>query len=240
MPTEHDKRTGCLTFFFPWLNGKEVSTTILEPDSEVESYPYCVSDRFLSPAEHSFYLVAQKVLGANYMIAPKVSLAEIFFITDREHSGSYLNRIIKKRVDFLVCDAIEMKPRFAIELDDSSHSQERRIKRDDFVNKVFLAAKLPLVRIITKNTYSTKDLYGLFMQALGLPDSNLVNASIPKIVQQTTISQTDLQPKTCPRCGAPMIIRIAQSGPHVGQRFLGCKNFPNCRTLIPIPKEENN
>ncbi len=183
MPSENDKRPGCLTVFFPRLKGKEISTVVLEPDKEIDSFPYCVSDRFLSPAEHSFYLVAQKILGINYVISPKVSLAEIFFITDRENYYSHLNRIIKKRVDFLVCDAITMKPRFAIELDDTSHNQENRIRRDDFVNKVFLAAKMPLVRVTTKNTYITKDLNSLFMQALGLSENNSSTSSTPNIVQ---------------------------------------------------------
>lgn len=33
----------------------------------------------------------------------------------------------------------------------------------------------------------------------------------------------------CPRCGSPLVERVARSGPNAGQPFLGCKGFPKCR-----------
>lgn len=36
----------------------------------------------------------------------------------------------------------------------------------------------------------------------------------------------------CPRCGAPMIKRIAKKGKNIGKEFWGCSNFPKCRGVI--------
>lgn len=33
----------------------------------------------------------------------------------------------------------------------------------------------------------------------------------------------------CPRCGAPLVVRTARSGPNAGGSFLGCSAYPRCR-----------
>ena len=38
----------------------------------------------------------------------------------------------------------------------------------------------------------------------------------------------------CPRCGHPMMRRIARQGPNAGQAFWGCSDYPNCRGTLPI------
>jgi restriction system protein len=43
--------------------------------------------------------------------------------------------------------------------------------------------------------------------------------------------------KTCPKCGAAMVLRTAKQGPSVGQQFWGCANFPRCRATAPAVSE---
>jgi restriction system protein len=38
--------------------------------------------------------------------------------------------------------------------------------------------------------------------------------------------------KTCPKCGAAMVLRTAKHGPSVGQQFWGCSQFPRCRATL--------
>lgn len=38
----------------------------------------------------------------------------------------------------------------------------------------------------------------------------------------------------CPRCGSPLILRIARKGSHVGSRFWGCSSFPKCRYMSSV------
>jgi restriction system protein len=44
--------------------------------------------------------------------------------------------------------------------------------------------------------------------------------------------------KGCPKCGSPMVVRVARKGPNSGNKFLGCTKFPQCRGASPIPLEK--
>ena len=36
----------------------------------------------------------------------------------------------------------------------------------------------------------------------------------------------------CPRCGAPMVLRVARRGAHAGEQFYGCSRYPQCRGIL--------
>src|SRR5690554_700362 len=128
------EKRGCLGFLF----GMKVS------DKHEETLPYKLRDDFLSSAEFSFYKVLLMAIGDNYIICPKVSLADIFFVPNRRENMTYVNKIARKHVDYLLCDKETMRPVMAIELNDQSHNRSSRKARDMFVHEVFKAAKLPL------------------------------------------------------------------------------------------------
>jgi hypothetical protein len=106
---------------------------------------------FLTDAEKNFFFVLKPIADRhNLIILSKVRLLDLFFVPHYDRSSR--SRIIQKHVDFVLCEPRNIDPVCAIELDDSSHKQESRIERDDFVNQVFDSAGLPLIRI--KNSYS--------------------------------------------------------------------------------------
>ncbi len=37
---------------------------------------------------------------------------------------------------------------------------------------------------------------------------------------------------SCPRCGTPMVERVAKQGQYAGQRFWGCRRYPRCREIL--------
>lgn len=39
--------------------------------------------------------------------------------------------------------------------------------------------------------------------------------------------------KSCPKCGAEMVLRTAKRGANAGNQFWGCSNFPSCRSTLP-------
>ena len=41
----------------------------------------------------------------------------------------------------------------------------------------------------------------------------------------------------CPRCGAPMVRRVAAKGPNAGKAFYGCSRFPHCRGIVSLKEE---
>jgi hypothetical protein len=53
----------------------------------------------------------------------------------------------------------------------------------------------------------------------------------PKIEQSKSI-ETDLH--LCPKCNAPMTIRVATSGDQEGKQFYVCSKYPECRGFLPV------
>jgi hypothetical protein len=130
------------------------------------AYPYKLGSGVLSNAELSFYKVMQSSLQLKYEILCKVRLADIFSVTQTKSYYNAYNRIAQKHVDFLLCEKITMKPIIGIELDDKSHEGKTRQERDEFVEKVFEKAKLPLLRIQAKNTYNPIEIVELITKQI--------------------------------------------------------------------------
>ena len=193
------------------------------------TFPYHVRDDFLSHAELSFYQVLKSMMKEYMVICPQVSLAEIFYVDHPNVNRAAMARIIQKRVDFVICEPVSMTPKFAIELDDSSHQRVDRIERDVFVERVFAAAKLPLLRIPAQTAYDTRALAEMFKAALSAgksiqpePKSVPLQAGLPL-------------PRFCPRCGSELVERVASQGANRGTKFLGCSNYPKCHFIQPLP-----
>jgi hypothetical protein len=191
-------------------------------------FPYHLRDDFLTPAEHNFYLVLNKAVGDWALICPKVSLNDLFYAKSSDY-GQYLtctNKIDRKHVDFLLCEPQSVRPMLGIELDDKSHRRKDRQKRDRFVEGVFAAAKLPLVRLSVQRAYNIRELNALLRQQARLSDA-------PPDDAQNSTAQESLEPlsPTCPRCGNEMVLRTAKSGPNRGNQFWGCPSYPRCRGI---------
>ncbi len=156
------------------------------------------------------------------------SIYTIFVIPPPNENMTYFSRIAQKHLDFLVCDSVTMKPLLGIELDDSSHKRDDRQERDDFVDRVFEAAGLPLLRLPVQREYNTRE----------------VAAKIaPLLKDKINPSTTPPQPETgkqenaiplCPKCGIPMALRTVSQGEHKGKQFYGCRNYPRCREMKPF------
>lgn len=39
---------------------------------------------------------------------------------------------------------------------------------------------------------------------------------------------------SCPECGKPMVLRVAQKGKSAGKQFWGCSGYPDCKGLVDI------
>ncbi|MFC1789493.1 DUF2726 domain-containing protein [Patescibacteria group bacterium] len=120
---------------------------------ERKKFPYLKKKYFLTKAEMSFFRVLEQAIENKYYIFPQVHLSDLIYTTaKRKNYYRYLNKINRKSVDFVLVEKNYLNPLLAIELDDSSHNNEGRIKRDEFVEDAFEDAGLPLLRI--KNSYS--------------------------------------------------------------------------------------
>ena len=92
-------------------------------------YPYQSKEVLCSPAERSFLGALDKIVGNGYRVFAKVGLADIVEVNKGLSSSarqSAFNRIGRKHIDFVVCDAKDLSIIGAIELDDKSHREKRR------------------------------------------------------------------------------------------------------------------
>lgn len=130
------------------------------------------NDRLISPTEPPFLGMLEQVLGKEYRIIGKVRIADII----RPQEGfsqsartSALNRITPKYLDFAVCDPRTMQVVGVIELDDSSHDETSRQRRDKLVDAALSSAGIPLVRIPVQRAYTPAEIRlrisGLFAAA---------------------------------------------------------------------------
>lgn len=56
----------------------------------------------------------------------------------------------------------------------------------------------------------------------------MLHQSSPEKVEKGDSEKLPDSPKKCPRCGAPLVLRVAKSGKNVGNQFWGCSSFPKC------------
>ena len=63
-------------------------------------------------------------------------LVEVSAEADKKEYMKYFGKIKSKHIDFILCKKDNLYPELLIELNDSSHNKEDRIKRDDFIKKI--------------------------------------------------------------------------------------------------------
>lgn len=162
-----------------------------DAEKEKASYPYALRDDFLSPAELNFYRVLASVVAPEITICTKVSLGDLFCAKTQDAGAwrTYTNKIDRKHVDFLLCNGQTMQPQVGIELDDSSHRRADRQTRDEFMNRVFEVARLPLLRIPVKRGYAPNELRLLLEGLLETKDTevDLADAATPDTAKRTEV-----------------------------------------------------
>lgn len=139
---------------------EDIEQTQEQEEVDFANLPYKPKFDFLSNAEMSFFKVLLLATSDyNVHIFTKVRLADLVYLSKNSANWrTYFNKVQSKHVDFVVCDSNNVKPLFVVELDDSSHNQDKRIYRDDFVDNVLNKAGLPILRIPAQYTYSVTDI----------------------------------------------------------------------------------
>ncbi len=129
------------------------------PTADAPLFPFLRRKYFFSAAERSFYEVLRRAAGEQIHVFAKVRLADVVYVARGTGSWqTHFNRIQSKHIDFLLCDRQRMAPLVAIELDDSSHDANARASRDQIVDAVCKAARLPIIRITAQRAYTPESL----------------------------------------------------------------------------------
>jgi hypothetical protein len=97
--------------------------------------------------------------------------------------------------------------------------------RDEFLDRAFAAAGLPLLHFPAQRQYDTR--------AIAVALEAALQGGTTKAIECNTTVATGRLPH-CPKCDAEMVVRTAQRGPNQGKDFYACPNFPKCRTTLAI------
>lgn len=227
---DKSSNSGCLGIIAR-LFGGGVKSSDQDTAPDQKTFPYRKRDDFLSKAEISFYHVLSRCVPDS-VVFTKVRLADILFVPQMRENYGAQNRIQQKHIDFLVCSAGDLVPLFGVELDDQSHGRSKLQERDAFVEEVFKAAGLALLRIKASDTYSPEEIRGkvagITLPAVSSSPVVSVEAVVPPVAADAGSDPM------CPRCGVAMVIRTARQGSNAGKNFYGCKNYPRCKETIQV------
>ena len=121
--------------------------------------PYEARGQLVTKTELRFYKSLAKAVQDDFEIFAMVRIADLLRVEKGHRQRRlWLNKILAKHIDFVLCDPGNLQPILCIELDDPSHNRPDRIERDIFINKAFASAGLPLLRVPTQPTYRSREI----------------------------------------------------------------------------------
>jgi hypothetical protein len=123
---------------------------------------YKKRDYLMTKAEIEFFHVLESIVRDQYYIVPQLPISKIALTVARgKDYYMYSNKIDRKTVDFVLFNKESFSPVMVIELDDSSHDNEKRRTRDNFVDDLMKNIGLKIVHIKTAYTYNPEEITNL-------------------------------------------------------------------------------
>jgi hypothetical protein len=168
--TNLQEKPGCLSALFGWLgfnekpapaqSAKMPKAPFVTPLTSTEEPAYNKSDSLFTFRERVFYIALLDAVGSNYWTFAKVRLADFIWLPKDAPDHKFHNNAIQcKHVDYLICERQTYRPLLAIELDDPSHRYPDTQVRDEFKNRTFAKAGLPLLRVTMADAYNAAELW---------------------------------------------------------------------------------
>src|SRR5437868_914199 len=115
--------------------------------------PYQGRASLLSRGELAFFRALSDGIGSRYGISLKTRLADVVICPPDLWDSAHGWRISQKHLDFVLYDRLTARTVAAVELDDRTHEQHDRRKRDVFVDHALDAAGVVLIRIRAASAY---------------------------------------------------------------------------------------
>ncbi len=224
-------------------------TYLKRPSRSDKTFPYQSRQVLFTPAERSFLGVLEQALDDDYRVMGKVRLCDVIEVqkglTKAEWRSAH-NKIDRKHLDFVILRKDDLSVAAVAELDDKTHQRKDRESRDAFLNNVFAAIDIPLLRFPARKSYAVEEVKSRFLEALS-PTVNSENNEMPcttSNVDESAVSANESpMPDVhtdgsgvpcCEKCGADMVKRQARKGKHAGKWFWACTEFPKCRSVVVI------
>jgi len=158
--------------YWPLLTGGAVVVAVLmllRMYSEPTRLPYQPRKSLVTKSELRFFKSLRKAALDDWELFAMVRIADLLKVSpNTAKRRTWLNKILSKHIDFVLCDPTTLEVVLAIELDDVSHERPERIERDKFVNLAFESADIPLLRIPVETSYKAREIRDLIEDALEL------------------------------------------------------------------------
>lgn len=190
---------------------------------EIQRLPYRLREQFLTTTELALFHTLTELMGKRYLICPKVSLNELFYIVRPNENVHFFNKFFRKHLDFLLCDPQTLSPAFGVEIVRLTTKGEVR-ESDKFMDDLFLDAGLSLVHVPSSEQYNAADIVALFQIAM---------AKIGGTISLRMDSVFDSVPN-CPVCGKMMVLRIHRDSAYSGKKYYGCMDSPRCAGMVAV------
>lgn len=148
-----------ITIFEKFLNEKNEKV-----DNSVNNFNenYKKVDYLLTKNELKFYKILKQITNKlGYSLFCQVSLYQI--VSSKNYKD--FNKIKSKSIDFVITQE-NCKILLCIELDDSTHQKQKRIERDNFIDKLFKDLEIKLLRIPVQNFYNIEELENKIKESL--------------------------------------------------------------------------
>lgn len=144
---------------------------------DLSKSPFLMTNSLLTKAEMNFYNILKICIDDNKIICPKVRMLDVLWTKTYhvDNKIAYLNKVNRKHFDFIIADKETLKPLIAIELDDKSHEEDERKERDEFVDKLFLNLKFPVLHIKVGYTYDAESIRKQIDLLIGKIDAEIEN-----------------------------------------------------------------
>jgi len=131
-------------------------------ENVLQKVQYRPVGKLLTNCEQNFFKYLEPAVKSNQLkLYLKVRIADIIVPVGEIRNKKWwkdFKFISQKHIDFLCVDEF-MNPIIAIELNDRSHEEEGRADRDKMIKKAFEDSGVPLIFVLTSNTYNEKSLW---------------------------------------------------------------------------------
>ena len=143
-----------------------------------DDFIYELKDCIMTKNELSYYNAIVKTLPNGYLLQPQVNLASVINRTD----GSKFHNELFRNIDFLILTS-KFKPIAFIEINDATHSDPNRIKRDKKVKEICEEAGISIVTFWTK--------YGVNQEYIAKMVAEAIQDGYPKRISHSSIDNED-------------------------------------------------
>lgn len=135
-------------------------------EENTDFYLYDPKESLISKSEQGYYEAIKSALPEDNLVFPQINLASFIERTD---NSRYHNELFRN-VDFLITDK-SYAPKAVVEINDQSHLDDERKKRDEKVKNICEEAGIPVIKFWTSFGVNQKYISEKLSEVLGKNDN---------------------------------------------------------------------